>query len=441
MAPADRATLEAATSLDDFGRDGMVHHPPGYYVLIAAGTAALGGETLRWDRASLAMRLLSAALLAGAVPFVIGSVRWITGSATAGVGGGMSLFTVPFFTNMGGLISNDVLLITTATACLYFAIRAWRATYPARWMVLLSAVALGIALLSKGFALFLLPTFAILCVLLARRWHKDIPGRFTEALWPMLVAFLVGGWWWLRNLIVLGVVQPSRYGAREATGEQHEMYDFVLFFTQFWIRFNRLFWGRGAREDMALPAEIVDTAGVILLVLMVLALTVSRHRFILAVLLLFPAVTVAVLFMNAHGIYWDFGRHDRGVQGRYVFAGIVAYAAILAVVVHPLVQRLSTRMRTFLMAIGSTVALTVTWVAITWVFVGLWHQVDKPGVVRRGAAEAIGVAEGVYPVLVSLTVIMHLVFLLMLVRWRFPEIKVLLLPSNTPLGVPRHARV
>ncbi|MGC0274930.1 hypothetical protein ACO0LV_18260 [Pseudactinotalea sp. Z1739] len=108
VAPEDRATLGAATSLDDFGRDGMVHHPPGYYVLIAAGTAALGGETLRWDRASLVMRLLSAALLAGAVPFVIGSVRWVTGSATAGVGGGMGLFTVPFFTNMGGLMALPV---------------------------------------------------------------------------------------------------------------------------------------------------------------------------------------------------------------------------------------------------------------------------------------------------------------------------------------------
>lgn len=387
--PADRSLVGQGTEWDRSARDQMVQHPPAYYYLIGKVLALLGGDQLRWDSAQLAMRAMSALVFAAAIPFVAGAARWVVGSRRAGIVGAGLLLLVPFFTNGGGFITNDSLLILTCSAALYFAVRSTTARPPAALVLLvLSGAALGAALLTKGLALMLIPVIATLGIMAAWRSFAGWK-RLLVALVPMGVAFVVGGWWWLRNLLVLGKLQPSQLGDRESRETPIDGYDPLMFLGNFFVRLNRTFWGRGGREDMAFPALIPDVAGVVFVVLLIVAFVVARRRGILAILWAFPVLVLVTLIGNAHSVYWDLGDPSRGVQGRYLFAGIVAFAATFAVLFYAATRRASDRWRRWASAIVVTAAAGTTWVAAIWLFFRLWGDGSAP---LRAALDAHGVS-------------------------------------------------
>lgn len=388
-----RSSLHGPSAYEPHGRDYMVQHPPGPYAFSAIVIGLAGGGDLRWDHASLLMRLISAAFLAAAVPFVIGTVRRIASSPSAGLVAGASVLTIPFLATVGGFVTNDTALIATSSAALYFSVLALKVPGAIRYALPMAGAALGGALLCKGLALLLIPVVGALAIAASLRSSGSLARRLMRPVLTMVIAFVIGGWWWLRNLIVIGVVQPSQYGNRIARDPSELDYDFGYFLAGFWRRFNRLFWGRGAREDIAYPTEIVDAAGIALLVIIVAVLLFSRHRALLLAVLAYPALIIATTLTNAHGIYEDLGIPDRGVQGRYVFAGIAAYAAVWGLgwqVLHDRFAGIASRIAPAMLLVGGVITVSGTqWVAR--------RAHDEGSVVggARAASELAGVPFGV----------------------------------------------
>jgi 4-amino-4-deoxy-L-arabinose transferase-like glycosyltransferase len=386
--PEDRSLLLEGQDWERNGTDQMVQHPPLAYAVTASVVKVLGGADLRWDHAQLIMRAVSALMLCASVPFLVGIARRMTGSRIAGVVGGGGVLLVPFFSNVGGFITNDALLITLCSAALFFAVSATTGRRPLLLLAAAGAV-LGLALLTKGLALFLIPVIAVFAVMTAVRvtgWLRKIAAVAI----PLAIAFCVGGWWWLRNIVTLGRIQPSQLGDRESQLTAPDEYDPWLFVGNFIVRFNRTFWGRGAREDLAFPTWAVDVAGVLLLLAVVASLVLARRRIALAALWAFPVLIIATTAANAHSIYWDLGDPSRGVQGRYIFAGIAAMAATLGILFAALSRRLAIRdgvSGAVAVVLGAAVSV---W-GLVWVFDRVW---GADGV--AGAAQAHGVAAWLY---------------------------------------------
>ncbi|PJJ82158.1 putative membrane protein DUF2142 [Salinibacterium amurskyense] len=356
--------------------DNMVQHPPAYYFLTASVVAMTDLDSLRWDQAMLVMRIFSAFLVSLSVPAIAGIVRLVTGSRSLGAVGAYALLAIPFFTGFGGLVSNDTLLVPTISGALYFLIRAWKSNTRTTFLLVAAGILLGVSLLTKGFALFAIPLFVFLSfVAVFSKKPTKMRGTVIALIAPSIAA-LIGGWWWIRNLILLGSVQPSVSGTlRVALDEPLSNINVLSYFGNFWLRFNSLFWARGVRPvdgGNELPAVLLGVAGVAFVVAFVVVALYSRNRGMTFLLLSFPAIIIAVLFANSLSVYETYGVADRGVQGRYVFAGIAAYSLIVAGFVGILGRKLTPRNRNrlFVGVVASSAA--IAWANIAWLLISSW---------------------------------------------------------------------
>lgn len=372
VAPALRSSLADLTELAGH-RDTMVQHPPLYYQVTGLGVRVVGLDA-RWDHGIHVMRLTSAAILAVAFPFLVGAVRWATGSRTAGLVGGTAPLGIPFFSVMGGYVSNDTLLITACTATMYLLVRAVRDVRSQPWSLPAAGAAWGAALLTKGFALMLAPAVLVLAVVALRRSARPVLARVGTALLAGVLALAVGGWWWVRNLLVYGKLQPSQYAAREPSPTGPEDYSLSLFLVKNARRMVATFWGRGAHAEVASPVWLTVAATTLLVATILLALSRRRARCVLLLALVHPALIAATLFRNAHGIYWDLGLIDRGIQGRYLYSGIVALAVAVGTCLLLAVDGRSRRARRAIV-LAATAALPVAGsLGIAWIVTRTWGR-------------------------------------------------------------------
>lgn len=328
--PSKRSRLVDPGSLQDAGVDQMVQHPPGYYLLAAAPVKALGVGSIRWDLAATVMRTTSALLLAAALPAMIGTVSRLTRDQLAGLIGGTAIVGIPFFANMGGFISNDNLLVSAVSIALYGAVRLATEADSPRWLPAATGAALGVALFSKGYALLAVPAVVLLGVLAVIRRPASRRLRFTGELGlGALLALAFGGWWWIRNLLVLGKIQPSRITRYTSADPTHPDYSFAGFLTGSADRLQSTFWGRGVKAGIALPPSLTWFASAVLLALVAIGLVWGRRRLETLILLSVPALIAATFLSNGHRIYrvvTDELSGIRGVQGRYLYAGLVGIA-------------------------------------------------------------------------------------------------------------------
>ncbi len=353
LAPADRTHIPSGPLDLSTTRDWMVEHPPGYYYLAAGVYRLLGGDP-RWDHALLALRLLSVVLVSISIPFLIGIVRRITGSRRAGLAGGAAVFFVPSFNVVAGTVNNDSLLLCLLPIALYCALRTGVGTPgfdtppsaalnpatqpPVRdrswWFVAASGLFLGLALFTKGIALFAIPLLAALIWMRAVRAGRGWRIGALRAFVALAVAFVIGGWWWLRNLIILGRLQPSVWGDMiPAPPKPPHPIDMGFFNHNFEIRVRTLFWGRLADKSINLPDVLTIILSVTLIVVIVIAFVVARSwvRVEFAVFLVFLLLLAITLWSNAQHVYHEFADPNRGVQGRYFFSGIEALALALGI--------------------------------------------------------------------------------------------------------------
>ncbi|WP_372593545.1 DUF2142 domain-containing protein [Actinotalea sp.] len=350
--------------------DQMTQHPPAYYALWAALLTVLGADDWPWDDQLLALRLLGVGLVSGVVPLAAGSARLLTGSSEVGTVAAAVPLAVPQFTHIAATVSNDTLTTLAGAAVTYLVVRAMVLGTDGRTTVW-TGIALGVGLLTKGFLLAAIPLVAIALLLAPRRGRATTARtRLGSALLALVIAFAIGGWWWLRNLVVHGTLQPSGAPEMLPDAESAVTTSTIEFLVAATVRLSQSFWGNFGWLDLALPFWIVVGAQLALLASAVgAAIWAIRNRRLraLTVCWLYPGAILAIVLVGAHANHQRTGLYP-GLQGRYLFSAIVVIALTVALAT----ALLPPRHRWVLPPVAATVAVAAACGALVFAFIGMW---------------------------------------------------------------------
>jgi hypothetical protein len=240
---------------------------------------------------------------------------------------------IPGLTRIGANVQNDDLLVLAVTGLMVALIRVVTGDLTRK-----TAVAVGLltalALLTKGFALVLPPVLVA-----AYAVHRRAGVR--PGLWALGVGGVLGGPWYLMNLVRFGKLQVEGLGPvwdpvfrrESATPGPHTWTGYVDHVSGL---LNRRFWGAiGVMDKPHLPLWLGWVLTVAVTVLIVVAVVRSTDRLRLAVLLMpVPLMLVLVVFGSQH--WWRFNGGLPGVQGRYLYPGRLGTVAVVCVGVQQL---------------------------------------------------------------------------------------------------------
>jgi 4-amino-4-deoxy-L-arabinose transferase-like glycosyltransferase len=329
----------------------MPQHPPLYY--------ELGGVALRVERALhpgaaypslpaevLFLRFWNVALMASLPLAGWALVRALGGDDRTGIAAAVALVAVPQLTHIAGSVNNDDLLVPAAAWLAVAVARVAREGPTVRRSLAVGAL-LGLALLTKAFAFLLIPWVVAAYALGGHRRRRE-EGEVRRTVSGLAVAgglsALLGGWFWLSNLVSDGTLAPTTFFEQAPTRPRGQRVDEGFWLRQAWDAIPTRFWGSFGRYAADLPRPVVLAASALLAVLLVLGLLpawrwarrvlrpvppgLARGDLVLA--LVPAAVLGAYLVQHAHSIYvrttWT-----SFLQGRYLFAGITGLAAVAAV--------------------------------------------------------------------------------------------------------------
>lgn len=364
LPPDERSTLpERAEQFpgDSDRVDQMTQHPPLYYLIGSAVVNAVGADEWRWDRAVLLIRLLGAILAAPLVWLAWSTVARLTGSRKAGIVGASVVFLVPGLAQMLGVINNDTLAILIGSVVAWLSIRVL--TGDRRGVTLAGlGVAFGLAGLAKG-TLIAFGALVILALLFGRGRPESWTSRLWQTAWPLLVAFVFGQWWWVRNLLTYGTLQPYGFLVEEKPWAPGTAPNLGSFIEEMWRVTPTTFWGWFGRVSAPLPQILVDLLMVTCLLVVVVGM--FRYRRDLRVVLIIAApivITLVLMLRVSWGAYVDSGGF-RGMHGRYFYPVLIPIIALAALAALNLVREHGAR-RVF--GVGAVVMSAIM------PFVGLW---------------------------------------------------------------------
>jgi hypothetical protein len=308
--------------------DQMTQHPTLYYGLVA-GVVKMTGAYDHWhfDRTVALMRLVSVALV-GCVPLMAFSVtRTLSGNRRLADVAALLPLSIPQLASLGGSVTNDALVVFLGGAATVLMARQLRGDRSWRTLLLV-ALTLGLALLTKGTLLVLVPVVGLAVVLGARRapalsWGATLLRLL--AVWAG--AFAVGGWWWAINIVRYGTVQPPGLLIPKLDVPRDSLPTFTGFW---WERVTRTFWGYFGLLELPISAVVVAVLTIAGIAAVVLSMRRRGTRTDLLVLLSFFALTTAALFLQTRALHLENGQYA-GLQGRYVFGGLVAVCAAAAI--------------------------------------------------------------------------------------------------------------
>lgn len=318
----------------------ILTHPPLYYTLQAGVLRLAGGEGQRWDLLVGAMRLFSVLLMTPLPLFCWAAARAFTGNRRAALCAAIVPFAIPQLSFIGGVVNNDDALTSFSAVATVGIACVLRGNLSRRTSVFVG-VSMGLALLTKSLAV-VLPFLVIAAYLLAglrsdepeagarRTWQRRLVRG--DVLQPLALAlgsaFVIGGWWYVFQRIRAGAFQPGvpgfPGGVQVADAEGWAGYAVQVVPIRFW--------GSIGWYEVNLPLRIAGTASVVLAALVIVALVRTRGfggRLSVG-LLLWPVLsTLTLLLLSSYGFYRHYDR-VLGLQGRYMFLGIAALAAVVA---------------------------------------------------------------------------------------------------------------
>ena len=390
----------------------ITQHPPLYYALEAAVLAAVPGSAdWPFDRTVGVLRLLSVLLMAPLPLLAWATSQALRASPLVGVTGALLTVSVPQLQRVGSQVNNDAAYtLAFATALVLLAHVAMGDLR--RRTVLLAGVVVGLALLTKGFALVLPPAVAVAFVVGGRRTRE--PPWWRAGLLALTVAFVVGGWWWLRNLLVFGAVQPAGWpqeAQRRVLGLEPRPPGTPAPLTDFLEGAYRLlserFWGGLAINYVGpatFPRRLVDVLVVVAaLALLAAVVGAGRSRLPLLAAVLVPFAGTLVIVGYGMWTGYTYSLDFPGAQGRYLFGSLPSLATGvalgLAVVAGPV--------RRLLPLLAALLALGMQAVGLRWVLLRSW----LPPYDGRSRSERYGTAlDGIerwapWPPAVTLTVL------------------------------------
>ncbi|MBE2197486.1 MAG: DUF2142 domain-containing protein [Anaerolinea sp.] len=178
--------------------------PPLYYLLLTPLFWLTGGSLL-------ALRLASLLLGAGVVALAYG-VAWRLFGGKGWLAAGTAVFVafIPQHLAILASVNNDALAELLIAAILFHLVRA--DPFARREYVLLGGL-LGLGFLTKG---TVYAVTAVIAVFLLWQYWGDWRGLIRAGLWVFVPAFLLGGLWWGRNVVVYGGLDVLGKAAHDA---------------------------------------------------------------------------------------------------------------------------------------------------------------------------------------------------------------------------------
>jgi 4-amino-4-deoxy-L-arabinose transferase-like glycosyltransferase len=337
-----RGERRSFDSLDDGKPTGfrtpnqMVQHPPLYY----AGEAAVlqlvpGYRDLAYDQQVWLMRLLSILVVAPLPLLAWAAARTLAGDGPVALVAAALPVTLPGLSRVGGSVQNDNLLILLFGLVILVVAKVLAGDLRPR-TGLAAGVLTGLACLTKAFAL-VLPVFVTAGYAVAWARHRRLP--LVPWLLAMASCAVLAGWWWVRNLVLYGAVQPEGVGAywlARLEGQGGASGGTTAEFVgRFWPRFSMRLWGGIGYPENPRLALWLTWAWFLLLLAgaglgVVFGLRGRWGRAGAATLALPWVMVTVILFVVAHGEYLD-NRRLPGIQGRYTYPALVGLAVLFAV--------------------------------------------------------------------------------------------------------------
>lgn len=321
--------------------DQMTQHPPLYYLLTGAIMGAPGVKDLVWDQSMLAVRLLGALLAAPLVWLSWNGVATLLRSRRMGLVAAAATFVVPQLPQTLGVTTNDSLAILMAWVVTWLAVKVMCGDRRLLTVIALG-VAFGVGCLVKG---TVLPLGALLVLAplfgdrLPSRWLR----RFADVGIALGTALIVGGWWWIRNLVLFRTLQPNGMVEEPGTWPPGTGPSIGHYIDEFWRTTPTTFWGWFGRVNVPLPNLLVDVLTVTCLLLVVVGLARRGPRLVHSVILLVPVVLSALLFVRTSWLAYTEMTEVRGLHGRYFFTVLLALIALAAIAAANVVRAQNSR--------------------------------------------------------------------------------------------------
>ena len=327
----------APHTLDNLGDIQYEDHQPPLYYLLASLVYKLSAGNL------IALRLFSVCLGAAPVALTYAISKYaLPGQPQIALGAMALVAFLPQRLAMMSAVNNDALAEALVAIALLWIVRYLKGNAVPIWQFGLIA---GLAILCKVTIYFLLPLCLLALWLAWTRQDKPfsvLAGRMAAFL---LVALVIGGGWWLRNLKVYGLPDFLGLAAHDAVvADQPRTADYVA--EQGWIHYARQlgtvtfksFWGQFGW--MALPLDsalggwiyrgfalmtLAGLSGILLAARSAPASAFRNLNDIRPIGIVFSAAMLIVLlaffYYNLEFLQW---------QGRYLFPALIPIAICLA---------------------------------------------------------------------------------------------------------------
>ncbi|HEY3736234.1 MAG TPA: glycosyltransferase family 39 protein [Jatrophihabitans sp.] len=327
----------------------MVQHPFGYYGLAAGWSYLLPDfEHHRFDIQVWWLRLLSVLLMMPVPILIYLAGRRLTANPSIALLASILPMGLPTYLRTGASVSNDVLMVSIGAWLMYELAKVLTGDLTKK-TALRVGISWGLLLLVKGFAL-VMPPVIVLAYLIAARGR--IRERIRRAISPLVLAGAVGvalgGWWWIRNEIVYGAIQPhgrgdlwpsTRLYGRHLGGSKVDL------LTGFIKRVvHRTFGSLGLVDKPSWPTVLLTTMFIVGLLLVLggiwrgFAASSAPRGAALTYFLPVPLVLAVVLVGIKH--IWNTSHTIPGVQVRYLWAFMPGIAVPVAVLIVWLAARL-----------------------------------------------------------------------------------------------------
>jgi 4-amino-4-deoxy-L-arabinose transferase-like glycosyltransferase len=365
--------------------DQMTQHPPGYYVALAAATAALGLEDETPATALLVLRLLSAAPLL-LLPWLCWAVARHLGLSTAAAAASAWVpLAWPQIAVTGGTLNNGTPLVVCGALLAWLLLPVLRGATGVGRAAAVGAV-LAVGLLTKGFALAFVGSAIIAYAAAAREAGARAALRAGAVVAAVAAAGLA---WWVANVVRFGAAQPRGDDLVAWTSGRE-----IDLPTWTWRVVRALSWSwwsiHGWLEDpLPWPGWVAVTVTALVLV----GAGTWSLRSQPAALLVLHSLWLLPLAIVVYGSFdaWQEIARLRGVQGRYLQTGAVTACVLVAAGLssHPV----SRRALRVVPLVATLVALGGAWRALDW----FWVRSD-PGLpeswwpVPPGTVTALAVA-------------------------------------------------
>lgn len=313
----------------------MPQHPPLYYAAtgaLFAGASSIGMDTAAHDLAVTGTRLMNLLLVVWIPLITYMTAIVLTMRRVVGIAASLVPLAIPQFIHIEASVNNDALWILLASLATLAGALVLRGNTGIRTALFLGLI-VGLALLTKAFAL-VLPFWVMLLYAVAWRRGASVRIVVTRVIQAGFVALVAGGWWWIRNVVVFGKLQVSVPIYKEASGAGN---DVGFWLKTFVIWFTESFWGWMGFFEAKLPVIVIGLASVAAVATLVVALIPRRSPAMAIVptevlILLAPAIMmIPIVAYRAYAVYVDTGI-TAGIQGRYLFPAVTAFAVIAAAV-------------------------------------------------------------------------------------------------------------